>query len=76
MAVSRRLILVRGLVGVRAGPLWGGGKLHLSDSDRHQRCDFSDQDGALYSPVSSLCGAADRNDSARIFGSHVILNDR
>ena len=34
------------------------------------------QDGALCSPVSSLCGAADRNDSARIFGSHVILDDR
>ena len=42
MAVSRRLIS-RGLVGIRAGPVWGGGKLRLSDSDRHQRRDFSYQ---------------------------------
>ena len=31
---------------------------------------------ALSAPVASLRGAADRNDSQGVFGSHVILDDR
>ena len=34
------------------------------------------QDGALCSPVSSVRGAADRDGSKGVFGSHVILDDR
>src|SRR4029450_7051018 len=34
------------------------------------------QDGAIHSLVSSVRGEADRDDSARVFGSHVILDDR
>src|SRR4029453_3484785 len=34
-----------------------------------------DKDSALCPPVSSVCGAADRDDSKGVFGSHVILDD-
>ena len=33
------------------------------------------QDRFLCSPVPSLCGTADRHDSTRVFGSHVVLED-
>src|SRR3989442_13850065 len=33
------------------------------------------QDSAVRSPVSSVRGAADRNDSVRVFGSNLILDD-
>ena len=33
------------------------------------------QDNALCSPVSSVRGAADRDDSKGVFGPHVILDD-
>ena len=32
------------------------------------------QDRSLCSPVPSLCGTADRHDSTRVFGSHVVLD--
>ena len=34
-----------------------------------------DKDSALCPPVASVCGAADRDDSKGVFGSHVILDD-
>jgi hypothetical protein len=33
------------------------------------------QDGALRSPVSSICGTADRFHKTRVFGPHIVLDD-